>query len=340
MLRFVAAMLVLVSHAYYLSWGESATLGAEPLRWVTRGAQSLGDLGLAIFFILSGFLVTRSFEQRRTWRRFLWARSLRIFPALVVVVVLCALVLGPLVTSLSLGHYFDARQTYVYLSNVSLVWPTYTLPGVFLGNAYPEAVNGSLWTLRYEFGFYLVVAATGWLVGLRTRRWILVVAVLLAFCLAATTLPSSLMGPLSLVQTGARLFMWFGAGMLLFLFRESVPLRRSLAVVSALILVLAARAGGYGVLFPFFGSYLVIYLAYSRELRVWGFGKYGDFSYGMYLYAFPIQQTVVGAFGGAMAVWTNLLLSIPLTLVCALASWHLVEKRCLRLKDVSGRGTP
>jgi peptidoglycan/LPS O-acetylase OafA/YrhL len=146
-LRFLAATLVIFSHSFSFSTAS----GWEPLLTLTRGQSTLGGVGLGIFFVVSGFLVTQSFENSRSIARFLKARVLRIFPALAVVVCLSVFLLGPLLTSLSLGAYLSNSATYNYLSQLLLDPSHYSLPGVFGSNVQGSLFNGPLWTLSFEF---------------------------------------------------------------------------------------------------------------------------------------------------------------------------------------------
>jgi len=331
-LRFFAATLVIVSHSYYIALGAAGADMAEPLHELTHGQLSLGSLGLAVFFVISGFLVTQSYERRANLLKYLKARSLRIFPGLAVVVVLTAFVLGPAVTSLDFVAYFSSTDTYAYLLNVFLVHPRFVLPGVFSDNAYPLAVNGPLWTLRYEFAFYLVAAGCGLLLLLRGRERLVVVAGTVACILFATFVPRDTVP--AVVYQVARLYSWFGMGMLLYLFRSAVPLDWRLVLLAAVAIVAAAKLGFLDPVFAIAGAYLMVYVALWPGLPLASWARYGDISYGLYIYAFPVQQTVAYLLGGHPSVAQVLIISFPITVCFATLSWHLVERQALSLKDV------
>lgn len=169
LLRITAASAVLVAHCFPLALGSGVR---DPLEWT---GLSLGSLAVDVFFIASGFLVSASLLRTRSVIDFLWARALRIFPGLVVMLVLTVSVLGPLFSSLPLLRYLNSGQTYRYLVyNATLLGDIrYELPGVFLQTPFERVVNGSLWTLPFELNMYLILGAgwvaMGWVGGLRDR---------------------------------------------------------------------------------------------------------------------------------------------------------------------------
>jgi len=135
-IRLVAASLVVFSHSFILAEG---TDGREPLYFLTAGREDLGQVAVATFFVISGFLITMSFESSRSIGNYLWKRVLRVFPALIILLLLTTFVLGPLATNLSLKDYFSQGHTYSYLTNVRLFRLQYDLPGLFQENPYPNA---------------------------------------------------------------------------------------------------------------------------------------------------------------------------------------------------------
>src|SRR5262249_48958743 len=151
-----AATLVLIDH--------SDPLTGRPGHPGPFGYETLGGFAVAVFFIISGFLVAASWERAPRVGAFMLKRALRIIPAYAVVIAFAVLVLVPLVTDLTLRAYFHDRLTWGYFRSLSFVEVWYSLPGVFAHNAYPLAVNGSIWTLPIEVAMYIALAAFG-LVG-------------------------------------------------------------------------------------------------------------------------------------------------------------------------------
>ncbi|MFZ3590399.1 acyltransferase family protein [Bacillus sp. DJP31] len=322
-IRFIAASLVLFSHAYPLTTGNN---GSEPFAIFTKGQMTFGEFAVSIFFVISGFLITQSFERSKDPIYYIKARTLRIFPGLVFCVLLSTFIVGPILTDLSLIDYFKNRETYDYLKTITLYWVQYDLPGVFESNIWPGAVNGSLWTLWYEFFFYIVVVVLG-VTRLLDKRF-----VLLCFFL------STVLYFLGKGGLYTDLFRYFSAGMVFYLFRSQIKLNGWLALVSFVTLLLTAQLGYFVYSFTIFGAYLLFYLAFETRLRMHNFGKFGDFSYGIYIYAFPVQQVVVYLFNDQITPLGNFLFSFPITLIFAILSWYAIEKRALKYKNFTFKG--
>ncbi|MEO8137438.1 MAG: acyltransferase family protein, partial [Betaproteobacteria bacterium] len=157
LIRLGAALLVLFAHSFHLL----QRAGDEPIgRWFIWLDASM--LGVITFFFVSGFLIARSWDTRRSLREFLAARALRILPALWVVILVCVFWVGPMVTTLPLAGYFGERDTWRYLILNALLLTYYKLPGVFQSNPVP-GINGALWTIPLEVVMYIILGALGWL---------------------------------------------------------------------------------------------------------------------------------------------------------------------------------
>src|ERR1700726_3754901 len=159
-LRLIAALSVVFSHSFLIPDGSEAR---EPFVWLTGNQCILGLIGVFVFFVISGYLVTESWCRSPLPGRFLLRRTLRIYPGLVVNVALCALVLGPLITSLPLADYFHGQELSDFLTKTLSLNPgPLQLPGVlFAQNSVGLHINGSLWTLRYEAMMYLMIVVLG-----------------------------------------------------------------------------------------------------------------------------------------------------------------------------------
>ncbi|HSC46885.1 MAG TPA: acyltransferase [Gammaproteobacteria bacterium] len=323
LLRFLAAVLVIYSHSYPLAGvrGESG-----PLRHLLQ-FTNYGHIGVDMFFVISGFLVTASYLNRGSFASYFKSRCLRIFPGLLVCLLLTAFVLGPLVSSQPAADYFSARETYAFVYRNLMFVVQYTLPGVFTDLPVP-AVNGSLWTLPVEFRLYIVLGLLGAAGVLAKRRLYLWLVLALAAVVLAVPVEVSLTFN---QKPNVHLFMFFFAGSLLCVYARWVP-------VSGLVLLalMALSLPFYHTrAFPWLCGtvlmYAVIWFAYLPGLHA--FDRVGDYSYGLYIYAFPIQEALRQYFT-QIHPWAMFAAATPLTLICAMFSWHLIEERALRLKSI------
>jgi len=332
-LRLAAALMVLFSHSYVLSGREAL----EPLSRHT-GLDGFGGLGVSIFFVISGFLVTASYDRSGNTPAYFAARLLRIIPALAVAVALTALVLGPLVTTLPLAAYFGDPAVWLYVARNVLLYPvTYLLPGVFADNPFPAAVNGSLWTLRLEFTCYLLVPLLAWRRLLRPGP-LAALAVLLAGAYLALTWLGPDRAP-AMALLAARFGFLFVAGAALYYRRESGWLRRGAVAAAAVAFLAAAAFQPVAMLItPLLLPILVIAFALTPLPGLSSLSRYGDFSYGIYIYAFPVQQAWMFALGpDRLGPWAFTGLTLLCVLPLAAASWMLVEKPALDLKALVRR---
>jgi len=327
LLRFAAATLVLVDHSNALT-GRLG--GPGPF-----GYETPAGFAVAVFFIISGFLVAGSWERAPRLWAFMLKRALRIVPAYAVVVVCAALVLGPLATDLTLRDYFHNRATWAYFLNLTIVELHYSLPGVFVGNPYPLAVNGSIWTLPIEVVMYIALAALGF-VGAFSRAVVTALVALLAvgwlgWGADATAAPPLYFESLPTGHT-LHLALWFFTGSALWLWREHIDYRADVAVALLVFLWWTEWTRTGALVAHVALPYVVIWIATLPVEWMNRFGRGGDFSYGMYLYAFPVQQTLVAGGGAAWPYPVYLAAAFLLCLACAVASWHGIEHPALRLK--------
>jgi peptidoglycan/LPS O-acetylase OafA/YrhL len=325
-LRLLAAWLVLLSHCFPLG----ARPQSEPML-STLGFDTLGGVGVGVFFVLSGYLVTLSLERSPHLLEFARRRALRIYPGLIAICLLSVFVLGPLMTTWPTAAYWRHPVTWQYLWTAGAWDIHYPLPGVFATNPM-SAVNGSLWSLPYEITCYLVLAGLSLLPGALRFKVALAAAVLAAILLAR---PASLdpFTPLMwLDYYHGKLGLLFALGSVYACWRTHLrPM-----LWHALLLLAAA------LLLPHGAWHLLLYGLGLGTLTLWLalFGKWlprvpprmGDWSYGAYLYGFPVQQVLAHfrlhetSFVGYVVACT------AVTFALAGLSWHLVEKQALRWK--------
>lgn len=327
-IRFLAATLVIFSHAYPLTSHEGEfLLKLSNIQW------SMGSMAVAIFFIISGFLVTQSFDRSSNLVKFIKARILRIFPGLIVAVLFGAFVIGPIVTTLPLKEYMTNSGTYNYLKTIFLFPMHWLLPGVFEHSSFDKSINGSLWTIPFEILSYVVVAILGVIGLLKNKKVVLLLFVLFMYIKKYLIMYVPDDFGLVYLPSFFDLFPFFSAGMVMYLYRDKIVLNKWYAMISLLILIISLKFGGFIDAFTIFGTYLIFYIAYNKKIKLNNFAKHGDLSFGIYIYAFPIQQTVTYLFGGKVSVLLNIVISLPIILVLAYLSWNLVEKQALKLKN-------
>jgi peptidoglycan/LPS O-acetylase OafA/YrhL len=322
-LRLVAAASVMFSHAFLIADG---TQHNEWLIRLTGNQSILGLTGVFVFFAISGYLVTQSYEQTGDPLRFMAKRALRIFPGLFVATVFSAFLLAPLVTTLALRSYFSYPAAYCYVvANTLLSQSVHQLPGVvFVHNKAGLEINGSLWTLRFEVMMYVMVAALGMLRLLSLP----VMLGLLAVGLACLEFQSTL----DFFGGWGWLLAFFAAGMILYKLRATRIFDGRVAALALAGLVLSVPLRQFIPLFPLFGCYLALWLALTPCLPVIPAARLGDLSYGLYIYGWPVEEGVIWGLGGRGTWWQVLALALPLTAGLAFLSWYLVERPALQLK--------
>jgi len=338
-LRVVLAAMVVYTHAYYLGG-----FAEEPLVRLTHGALSAGTVAVQSFFVLSGWLVASSWLRLNSLPVFLWHRVLRLGPGFVVCLVVTAAVLGPLIHTTTPGE----RGRYLSLdpSAMGYVWHNLVQPraqicigDLTIHNPHPGDLNGSLWTLSYEAACYVGVALCGLGGILRGRGrylWLtgLLAALLVVFPLArAGVLPGI---SLRLFDTPGKLMCWhFATGMTCALFPALTTClgQRAWPALAGLAALTIAWPLGYGPLFsPFALPPVLFCLAAQLPARNWERAVGGDYSYGLYVYGYPVQQTLAHWGAHQLGLVAYILLSLGAAGGLAWLSWRVVEHPALRLR--------
>jgi peptidoglycan/LPS O-acetylase OafA/YrhL len=334
-LRLAAALMVLISHSYALTGTHY-----DPFSDWLGGYDTGGGIGVAIFFVISGFLVSES-VSRRSSMDYLASRALRIMPALAVVTCFDVLLIGPLCTTRSLSAYFFDASTLGHFRNLMVFGIGFGLPDVFSSLPYP-AVNGSLWTLPLECGLYMMLPAIAVGGGLTRIGAVIAFVASAAAYFAATQhfgVTWSSPGPVVLKGVTAyhalRLAVFFFAGAALWANRETIAFNAGPAIICGIILYAAAGTSTATLAYMTCVPYLVIFAALKTP--VLPLRRIGDLSYGAYLFAFPVQQSLIWFYGlGEIGPTRLTLLATPIVMVLAFISWHLVEKPLLRLRKRAG----
>ncbi len=329
-------------------WHSFVLIGRHPL--YAPAHQLLRDAWVDGFFAISGFLITASWLSNPRLRNYFVARGLRILPGLWVCLIITAFVIAPIGVAIQggpVGKLLLSRAPIEYvLKNSAVVTLQQDIGGTPRGVPFPGVWNGSLWTLLWEVFCYIAVAGLG-VVGLLSRRWLIPAALALAFCWSAL-LPAWILSlgedaaatqrqidgataALLIQAVAARFAVMFLAGALLYLYRDVIPARWSLVAVSAVIVLAASLLPNYRLIGAIPLAYAIIVsgaLIHNKRLRL-----RTDLSYGVYIYACPIQQLlIIGGLGSLNPIVFAIVAAIA-TLPLAALSWTLLEKPAMSLKS-------
>jgi peptidoglycan/LPS O-acetylase OafA/YrhL len=325
LLRLILAFAVIVSHSPQLITGDYSQEPAKQL-W---GTVSLGGMAVDGFFLVSGYLICMSYQNTGNLLAYLGKRILRIYPGFIVAFAFCVFLVAPFVG----GEMPSLVQSAKQAAGMLLLAPP-EIPGSFEGMHYP-ALNGSMWTISYEFRAYLMVALLGVLGLLGKPMLVLAIAVAFIAVNVSGLLPDVNIPPglvFGGLENNVRLLSFFLAGMCFYLFRDRVVYNgyAALAALLALSLCLFSPWLAEPAL-AILGGYLVFWFAFKAPLRPISRLLRDDISYGVYLYAWPIQSLVI--YWG----WTNQHIEVSVIAAVASAilgyiSWKLVEQPALRLK--------
>jgi peptidoglycan/LPS O-acetylase OafA/YrhL len=331
LLRLVFASLVILSHAPELKDGNRSR---ELFSRFTD--MSFGELGVLGFFLISGYLIIKSYQSAGSVAGYTRNRVLRIYPAYVACFIVCVFLVAPLAGgSLS---YLLGLGALNELGRMVLLKPP-SVPGSFSALHYQE-LNGALWTIAYEFRCYLLVIVLGYCALLHKR--IYAVISLAAVILTFVPIPDIFLVPVfgKPVFT-ARFTAAFLMGGSFYIYRDEIPLRGDVALAAFVALLLTLSLVGPYTYIPVLtlGAYVLFYIALKWPgTRLSELTAETDVSYGLYLWAWPIQSLIY-LYAPSVDAWLGAALTFMASLLCGTVSWHLLEKRMLRLKDGPVPGT-
>ena len=313
-----AAIGVIFAHSFALSNNTH-----DFLCYLTRGTLDFGSLGVAIFFLASGLLVSKSVRKGSAgeyWRK----RCIRIFPPLIAVAIL-SIILGGFVTELAPSAYWTSASTWKYLLNGVLILQ-HDLPGVFLHNIYGRTVNGALWTMPVEFLCYILIFIIYKLRFLERKRyiWGFTAFVILAIGARYYLFAHNMSALASAIQP----VYFFVVGGLLNVYSDIIPMKKWLLLISAAGFVVCHVLGVGVVANWLFLPYIIVYFSFMKpQYKGKIIPRLGDLSYVIYLVAFPIQQTLAFANGGAMNPYVNFAVASVISLLVGIILNVTVEKR-------------
>lgn len=342
LLRFLLASSVIFCHCYATYYGWEQFVNNEPFMKWSGGKISIGSAAVNFFFVISGFLIVRSFENSANFWVYIKKRFLRIYPGFIVVFVLSFLVFGPI------GHMKDINFTEYqnFLKAIPLKRETANMLSLqspleqrYFLQLPQSGLNNSLWTIHYEFICYLMVPILAWLGLTNQKKWLLILLLISYLLLCLQTL--GYIFPFKQSLSGGiignpyyypRFFTYFLCGSCVYVFRNQIPRNIWLALVALLSFVLSFKLNLIDVIWPVSGTYLLFYAAYHHKFIFPKFAKYGDLSYGIYLYGWPLQQLVLLFWGTYLNVYTFFAVVFPIVLLFAILSWNVVENPALKLK--------
>ena len=320
-IRLMAALAVIYGHA-------SAVVPGSGADWVARttGYAFAGGVAVDLFFLISGFLVTASLLSGGV-KHYVVSRVLRIYPALWVHLILVTFVLGPLVTTLPVADYFANREVWSYFLGLAATYKgAFFLPGVFAGNG-DHAVNGSIWSVLIEVWLYAIMLLF-YVLGIFRSRAIFNGAFFVLIVVVwqhPAWVPPFISG-----TTNLHVCLMFYIGSFLYVNRATVPTGPYFLMIA---LFLAGITLGTD-RFPL--AYILVLVTFfccaSFSSQLSWFDRYGDFSYGVYLYGWPCQQIVAMAFPGLSGL-QHTFAAMAFALVMGALSWHLIEKKAMDLKS-------
>jgi peptidoglycan/LPS O-acetylase OafA/YrhL len=329
LIRVVAALVVTFAHTYALN--QSAP---DPIT-LFFGYEFSGTLSVWVFLVTSGFLIGRS-EEYQTTTNFVISRFLRIYPAFLFAIILESFVIVPIYYELPLSDYID-NWLWFHMKNIFL-WPQNPfVPNVFTHLAHP-VINGSLWTIPLELSFYMLLVAAA---GLFQTARIFYLLVFLASAAGSVALKWYGIGFFSqqpFVLNGINLYQfvvystYFWAGVCMWKYRDKLVVSFG-GLVIVLLVLFAARNTPIAQIALMIGlPYIVVYVATAGTIGTKLHDKIGDLSYGIYLYSYPITNSVVSVTNSKLPNLAVFFIELPIILAVSYFSWTFIEKRSLSFK--------
>jgi peptidoglycan/LPS O-acetylase OafA/YrhL len=326
-LRFILAIFVVIQHSFVLN------NMVDPLTRI--GLSSFGSLGVNGFFILSGYLITASWLNSKSFLGFSWRRLLRIFPAFWVCLLIISFIIAPILAiyqkvPIELTFFYD-QLSYIYRNFLLLIFQQ------DIGNlmsSHPESsLNGSLWTLSWEFGFYMLLAVAG-VIGFLTKRKEICIGLIAAYIISywLSDCKCTIFFKFYTAQRITILPFMFGVGVVGYLFKHKIPNSVSLLIICLIGWFLDIKYNPNIPLYPFFFLYIILWLVVNLPVR--SFEKHGDYSYGIYIYHFPLIQLILTVVTVQINSWLLSVMVLIPTVILAFLSWHYVEKPALSFKKI------
>src|SRR5450432_2520785 len=348
--RFLLAVSVIFTHGFVVYTGKIDT---EPFWRFSRHQVGLGTISLNFFFVISGYLVLQSWTYSKGVFDFLKKRVLRIYPGFIIVCILCAFIFAPLGNGTlqnpisDIFSYWKKINLHLLFYNMLQLLPP-ELPDTLVHSPCPNDINTSIWTIWYEFICYLVILVTGSMMFYKKHLVPLVLFLLVLglniyhfriYQMYNEEGSINLIFPFLSQDANEKVInlehflLFFLSGSCFYFYRKYIPKNNPLIILCAIILIITFRwVRVLELCQAIFGTYLLLCFVYNSKIKLNDFAKRGDFSYGIYLYGWPVQQLVFLYFGSRLDIGAAIIVSLFLVFPFAFFSWFAIEKPCLSLK--------
>lgn len=331
-LRLLFAVFVVITHSYPLAGVKEG----DVLSVLTHNQAALSHIGVNGFFIISGYMIYRSIILSKSIWQYFFKRFIRIYPAYIVLIFLTVILIAPIASDITYFEFIRHPLTTTYvIKNLNFFSPViFRLPFVFENNPYPNAVNGSLWTIPYEFLFYILIAII-LLIPRVGRGYILCVFFMILFVTylnldsySLGVIPTTSFEYLYLLRFG----LMFLAGAIVSELKLIEKNTLYIAMISVVFLIGVFQFKLYDYAQFLILPPLILSIGFMKIPIIYRINRLGDFSYGIYLYSFLVQQFMQHLF--VFKPIPLMIFSSIVSFLLAFCSWHLVEKRALKLKDM------
>lgn len=340
-IRFVLASLVLFGHSYALLYGEGGQKDFITLMFNYQLGS--GSFAVYMFFILSGFFMIQSLEANPSIINYSKSRILRIIPAFWLSLGLFSFIVIPIIfNSVNIFDFKDGSSLYFFIKSATfhLFGYSWIIDGAFPNNIIAGGINGSMWTLKHEIALYFILPIIVWFTY--NKRNLLLMFFLFFLVLALLNITSEIklfnipcckawiLGSneySSFVVFSA----YFFSGVVIYKYKDLIIISKRYIIACIVLIVLGILYSKLKIILLFTLPYLIIVFGSIFTKRL--FSKTGDYSYGMYIYAFPIQQVLIHFFKNELNAEILFISSFIVTLIFSIISWHFFEKKILRWKN-------
>lgn len=326
LIRLALALFVVISHSYMIGGFEGS---------IFIGSFGLGFFSVACFFAISGYLISQS-RSNSTVKSYLWKRLIRIVPGYLVAYFLTSFLFSPIAGYFNGGWSLQAAASYLTEGLKFFIFGPQEIGATLEGLAHPTSWNGSLWSVRVEAMLYIATAIVFLFTKVAQVR-VFTIASFVVLSLASVLFMTGIVidpTPVGILSTMCLFVPFYLGGSLIYLERERIHLSARLLITAGVLAVIALYTPGLAVLAAVPVGLLVLALGSIRPSSALSHFSRHDYSYGVYVLAFPIQQTLAASGAAGFGLIPYMVLSLMLSLAFAILSWHLVEARALRLRTL------